>query len=278
MSESDNPLIKKTLKVIPPTTIRLPSKGMFYTDNELNDEVSNGEMLLHPMTTLDEIIIRSPDMLLQGTAIEKIITRCAPQVKKPLHLFSKDVDYILIQLHKLSYGDNRLINFTCPICQENAPENEITPTHQYPLSINYFIQRTKELEQEDRQKYRITLSNEMVVNLRPSRYIEMLKMYQLNDETKSPEEQQDIIIQSVLSVIDNVDNTKNREHIGEWLELLPIKFMQEIIDKISDANDWGPDFKYEITCRDCKSKQDISYLINPVSFFMLPSSPKTVKN
>lgn len=278
MSESDNPLIRKTLKIIPPTTIRLPSKGMFYTDHELDDEVSNGEMILHPMTTLDEIIIRSPDMLLQGTAIEKIITRCAPQVKKPLQLFSKDVDYILIQLHKLSYGDDRLVSFACPICKENAADDEPTPTHQYPLSINYFIQRTKELEQEDRARYKITLSNAMVVNLRPSRYAEMLQMYQLNDETKSPEEQQDIILKSVLSVIDSVDNVKNQAHIREWLEQLPIKFMQEIIDKISDANNWGPDFKYEITCKDCNNKQDISYLINPVSFFMLPSSPKTDKN
>ena len=118
----------------------------------------------------------------------------------------------------------------------------------------------------------------MVVNLRPSRYNEMLKMYQINDENKSPEEQRDIIVQSVLSVIDNVDRIRDVAQIKEWLEKLPIRFMQEIIEKISDANDWGPDFKYEITCRDCSTKHDISYLINPVSFFMLPSSPKTNKN
>src|ERR1700752_4066346 len=123
IEENQNPLIKKISKIIQGNTIRLPSKGVFYKSNELDPEVKDGEIVLYPMTTLDEIIIRTPDMLFQGTAIEKIISRCAPQVKKPLELFAKDVDYILVMLRKLSYGDDIIIKFTCPTCIDNAAAN-----------------------------------------------------------------------------------------------------------------------------------------------------------
>ena len=100
--DTTNPLLKALLKVMPPTTIRLPSKGLLYKNGELDDEVIDGQIILYPMNTLDEIIIRNSDMLLQGTAIEQVIGRCAPQVKKPMELFSKDIDYILVFLRKIS--------------------------------------------------------------------------------------------------------------------------------------------------------------------------------
>ena len=100
-------------------------------------------------------------------------------------------------------------------------------------------------------------------------------MNQINDDTKSPEEIEDIITTSILAVIDKVDGTDNREHIKEWLKIVPVKVMEEIVSKIAEANNWGPEFSYHIICKDCETKHDISYILNPVSFFTLPSSLKT---
>lgn len=275
LKQIDNPLIKKMQRIIPGTTIRLPSRGTFYKHGELDDEVKDGEIVVHPMTTLDEITIRSTDMLFQGTAIDKVVSRCAPQVKKPLELFAKDIDYILVQLRKISYGDTIILNFTCPTCIDRAKEDEDTPEHEYSMSIDYFISKSKELNIQDLVKYIVTLTNGMVINLRPSKFNEMLKMNQINDETKTPEEIEDIITSSIMAVIDNVDGTADRDELKAWLKMVPVKVMEEIVSKIAEANNWGPEFSYHLVCKDCNTKHDISYILNPVSFFTLPSSLKT---
>jgi hypothetical protein len=274
MSEAkENPLLSKMKNVIQGTTIGLPSKGLFYDNGELEEGVVNGEIVLYPMTTLDEIIIRTPDMLLQGTAIEKVLLRCAPAIKKPADLFFRDIDYILVMLRLISYGDKTTIPVQCPSCLTDAEEGEVVPHIEYPISMDHFIKKSKALELEDIEKnYVLTLSNSMVIYLRPSKYAEMMNMYKINDDSKSSEEIEEAITTSILAVIKRVDDVSDREFIKEWLKQLPITLMREIIARISEANNWGLDFSYNITCKDCKTKHNISYILNPVSFFTLPSS------
>jgi hypothetical protein len=280
MSEKrENPLLAKMKNVIQPTTIGLPSKGLFYDNGELHEDVVNGEIVLYPMTTLDEIIIRTPDMLLQGTAIDKVIAKCAPQILKPSDLFLRDVDYILVMLRLISYGDKTQIPFTCPTCIEDAEPGEEVPAHEYPISMEYFLKKSRALEREDIEKnYILTLSNSMVVYLRPSKFTEMVNMYKLNDDSRTSEEIEEMITTSILAVIKKVDDVTETDFIKEWLKQLPITLMREIINRISDANDWGMDFSYNITCKDCKTKHNISYVLNPVSFFTLPSNQEIDKS
>jgi hypothetical protein len=83
-----NPLLEKLKKKIPGETFRLPSRGLFYTNGELDPEVENGEIVIYPMTTVDELALRSPDMLFQGTAITQVIRRTVPQILKPERLIA----------------------------------------------------------------------------------------------------------------------------------------------------------------------------------------------
>ncbi len=272
---TENPLLKNLMRVIPPTTIRLPSKGLLYKNNEIDDEVVDGQIIIYPMTTLDEIIIRSPDMLLQGTAIDKVVARCAPQIKKPLELFSKDIDYILIYLRKISYGNDLIIRYNCPICRAKLKEGEELEEHEYKISIDHFLSKSKELADNYADNYTIVVSNGQVIHLRPSKFSEMLKMFEINEQTTDPIEMQKIVNTSILSVVQDVDGISDKVMISEWLDALPIKLMGEIISKIAEANNFGPTFDYKITCIDCNIIQDISYILNPVSFFTLPSSPTT---
>lgn len=276
--DTTNPLLKTLLKVMPPTTLRLPSKGLLYKNGELDDEVVDGQIIVYPMNTLDEIIIRNSDMLLQGTAIEQVVGRCAPQVKKPMELFSKDIDYILIFLRKISYGNNMVIKYTCPLCQAEAEENEVVESKEYQIAIDFFLKSSKELSDNYAEAYKVMLSHGQVVNLRPSKYSEMLKMFDLNDQTTNPEEIRTIVNTSILSVIKDVDGISDKTLINEWLCVLPVEHMREVISKIAEANKFGPEFTYKIKCVDCEQDQDISYILNPTSFFTLPSSPTINQN
>lgn len=120
---NDNPLLRR-FNHMPPETFRLPSGGVFYTNGELDDEVINGEVEVHPMTAIDEITIKSPDMMYQGTAIEKVFSRCIPQVLKPLELLTKDMDYLLVCLRIVTYGETLDLTWECPPTCEVRQERE----------------------------------------------------------------------------------------------------------------------------------------------------------
>ena len=115
MSE-ENPLLKKIQ--LPGTRFRLPSRGIFYTDGELDESVVDGEIEIFSMTTVDEIALRSPEMLFNGQAIERVFKRCIPDIKKPLKLLSKDVDFILACLRVVSYGNVYTLRTRCPECED----------------------------------------------------------------------------------------------------------------------------------------------------------------
>lgn len=116
MSNEENPLLKKI--TLPGKRFRMPSRGLFYKDGEIDDNVENGEVEVFSMTTIDEMALRSPEFLFSGEAIERVFSRCIPEIKKPLRLLAKDVDYLLACLRVVSYGGTYQINTRCPECEE----------------------------------------------------------------------------------------------------------------------------------------------------------------
>lgn len=265
--ERINPLLTKLKRRIPGETFRLPSKGMFYTNGELDSEVDDGEIVIYPMTTVDEIMMRSPDMLFQGTAITDVIKRCVPQVLNPGRLIAADVDYILTCLRKVSYGPLLPIKHKCNHC--DAAEKE------YNLSIDHFIRTAKEITKEQYEKMTIEL-DEYSIRLKPCAFEEMIKILQRSNE--SMERAEDIsawINTSLLAIIRSVDNIKDKDMILEWLQQLPVGLKEELSNMVEDINQWGVEFSYEIACESCGKKDNIKSTLNPTGFFTLPSSPKT---
>lgn len=265
--KKENPLLKRKNK-FPGETFRLPSKGLLYFNNELDEEVTDGEVTVYPMTTLDEIYMRTPDMLFQGTAIDTVFKRCIPQIKKPLSLYSNDVDFLLTCLRKVSYGDHITISHTCQKCENNK-------TNEYNIPLNYFIQNSKEFTIEDMNNLKLILSSNENIILRPLTFKEMLKTMQMNEtEIKTPEEMNDLLAETLASTIRSVDEVEDKEFIIDWIKVLPSKIISEFSDKLETLNKWGPKFEYQVECKGCKEKQELSTILNPLYFFMLPSSQK----
>lgn len=274
-----NPLLEKINKM-PGATFRIPSKGLLYTNGEIDESVVNGELLIKPMTTIDEIYMRTPDMLFQGSAIDVVFKRTMPQIKKPLDLFVNDVDYLLTCLRKISYGNFIPINHKCTICGEVPDPKDKTKTvdriHEYEVPIDYFLSQTKEIDANNTDNMKLLLSNGFTVMLRPAMMREMLEMYQItNKDDYDPEEQRDIQLKTLLMVIKSVDDVTDQKFIFEWLDALPIEIFEEFSGKIEAVNNWGTTFKYTFNCKDCHSPQSIDTVLNPLYFFILPSAPKT---
>ncbi len=276
MTERINPLLEQ-LKRIPGETYRLPSRGMFYNNGELDPEVKNGEVVVYPMTTIEELLMQTPDAIFQGSAIEKTILACVPQVKKPKQLLALDIDFLLTCIRKVSFGDDLPIKYKCKSCGEEAKE------HEYNIPLSHFIKNTKEITKDDYENCIINLDNKFEVKLKPVTFEELLKLLQLEGpkEEQTTEEKIEaldkVFVESMAALIERINTVDDKEMIKEFLSQLYRNLKEELSEQIQQRNRWGIEFNYEITCKECKKKENISTYLNPTSFFMLPSSRKTKK-
>ena len=101
----------------PAIYIRLPSKGMFNTPDEL-EVPETGEIPVYPMTAKDEILMRTPDALMNGATTVDVIQSCVPAVKNAWKLSALDIDMILVSIRIASYGETTDIKGVCPKCRE----------------------------------------------------------------------------------------------------------------------------------------------------------------
>ncbi len=264
-SDRINPLLKK-IQRIPGETFKLPSRGIFYKNGELDEEVNDGEVVIFPMTGYDELLFKSPDALFQGTAIENVIKRCVPAIKKPLELSANDIDFILTCIRKVTYGENISIKFNCH-CKENSTERE------YGVSLLKFIAQSKQITQTEIDKLTFVLGNLYTVKLRPAKMIDLIGIYQnsIPEYEDKFEAQYTNHIKVLVSIIESVDDVEDRDDVVEWLNALPANMADDLLKQIHNLNNWGVEFKHSITCKDCKKVVEVTTPINPLHFFMKPS-------
>lgn len=103
----------------PAIHLRLPSGGKFY-DKDVIDLPPTGELPIFPMTAIDEVTIKTPDALFNGSAISDLMKSCVPNIKDPWRVNSIDLDAILIAIRAASTGSNLDVDSNCPECKENS--------------------------------------------------------------------------------------------------------------------------------------------------------------
>lgn len=128
----------------PSIHLTLPSKGSYWDEDALSLPVT-GELPVYPMTTKDEITLKTPDALLNGAGVVSVIQSCCPNILDPWKMPSVDVDAVLIAIRIASYGNLMEIETTCPHCnEENMYEVDLnqtmaqikSPDYSSPLVIN----------------------------------------------------------------------------------------------------------------------------------------------
>lgn len=252
-----NPLLEKIK--LPGKIFQLPSKGIFYNDELKN---INGEIHVQPMNTFDEIILKNPDMLFSGRAMEPVFANCIKDINKPNDLLGKDIDAIMLFLRLVTYG---------PIYEISASHNcENAKYHIYNINLEEMVQNMKYIDPaEMRDIFVIELENGQVVNLRPARYIDTIQLMQENQNKKelTVDDIKKNVELNMLSIIKDIDGISDRELILEWIQQAPANLIEKIITKVSSIHDWGLDLTVDLQCRDCGESFKIELPINPISFF-----------
>lgn len=255
-----NPLLQKIK--LPGKIFQLPSRGIFYTNNELNKMVKDGEIHVHPMSAIDEINMKNPDMLFSGRAIEEVCKSCIPDIIDPYQLLARDVDAIMLFLRMVTYGNifEIEIKHTC----ENAKE------HSYNVNLEAILNTMAYLDPtESTEKYSIDMPNGQVIRIQPAKYQHVVELLQRNEKRKeySSKDIADNIIHNLLNLIVDVDGITDKKDIEEWLRQVPATFVTKLAKSIEELNQWGPSTVTEITCKDCGEQVKLELPLNPISFF-----------
>lgn len=213
----------------PKVYLTLPSKGKYYPEGSI-EKVDNNEYPVFAMTARDEMIIKTPDALLNGQATVDIIQSCVPNIKDAWQMPSLDIDACLIAIRIATYGENMDISVKVPITGEEKD---------FELDLRPILEQLIHAEYTD-----VLHFQDMIFNLKPLKYKEYtqinLKTFEeqrifnvINDESipddqklsefgKSFKKLTDITVgtikDSIRSVVVGEQEVTEREFINEFID------------------------------------------------------------
>ena len=243
---TNNPLQKYFRQ--PKLHVRLPSGGKYYPPGTL-DLPESGEVAIYPLTAKDELLLKTPDSLMNGTATADVIKSCVPQIKNPWYMPSLDVDALIIAIRIATYGPEMTLTVKVP---NTGDEKDFT------VDLNNLVEPLMSA------KYDAVIQlDKMKITLRPLMYSEFTKdairsfeeqrVYNLlNDDTVPAEEKMerfraafnrltDLTVETVAKSIAQVEVddqvVSEPKHILEFMQNTSKEFYTTILNHISEQRD-----------------------------------------
>lgn len=258
----------------PKLYINLPTKGVYSTPGT----VTNEKITVFGMTGIDEIIMKTPDALLSGDCISKIIKSCCPEITNPYELSSVDIDAVLIAIRIATYGSTLSATNTCDNC--NA-END------YDVDLNHYMEHFKTCKFQSK----VQLEN-MTIRLKPITYSQanqigldnfilqkkLLQVGQIEDQVEQEHQvrqifkdlsdiQQKLISLSVDQIEIETQMVSEKEYIDEFLTNCD----KHVFDKIKEQFDLNnTNWKIpptDVVCDACNHKGNLTVELNQTNFF-----------
>lgn len=274
---SNNPLAKHFRQ--PALYTKLTSTGKFWAGDALVMPES-GEIPIYPMTAKDEITLRTPDALINGTSVVEVIESCCPNIKNAWEMPSVDVDSTLIAIRIASYGQNMSISSKCPHCGGE---------HDYDVDL------TKILSGIEMPNYSQTIKHgELVFRLKPMSYkqisksgntafeeeklISMLADPNIDEEVRKKEYDQhvkkmiNLNIENVSNCTDSIllddgEVVKDPEFIREYYANAESAVIRKVQDKIKDFAKVVGIKPVDTACTDCEKNFKLNIEFDYASFF-----------
>lgn len=276
MEQQSNPLVKHFRK--PAIYIKLPSGGRYWKDGSIEVPAS-GELPIYPMTTKDEVILRTPDALLNGESTATTIASCCPNIKNPWEMPSIDIDYLLISIRIASYGPTLKFESTCPECKEISPyEYDLRQILDQLVAPNYD------------QVYPI---DGMTFKFRPQNYFEFNNENQskfaeeqamrILEDPNLPDDQRNLKIKSSLSALLEInlkslamstdwikvddETVSDKEQIMEYYRNADSKVIKEIQKVLAGFQEQMAIKPFSLKCNACGHEYKSNFEFDHASFF-----------
>lgn len=278
MTQEFNPLQKYYRA--PGVNVRLPSMGRFQSPDNVRF-TATGDIPVLPMRAADEMLLKSPDALMSGMAIENLIRSCVPDIKDPTQLPTPDVDALLLAIRAATYGHSMTVEAECPACStENA----------YDFDILAILDTVTELDQE----YAVRLNDEVVVYLRPFNFRnstvatttvfqETRRLRLVEDDPSFTDEQRQTIINSSYKALNDMNvqmlaecvdkvvvpegEVTDRKMIGDFVHNIERGWVATLEAKLKLINEAGVNKRHSIACSKCNHEWETVVEFDPANFF-----------
>lgn len=271
---------------LPGVHVALPTRGAFLPKGSTH--LVNGEVAVLPMRAQDELLLKNPDALMSGLAIEKLLESCAPSIGNPKLISVPDLDVLLLAIRVASSGELMDINVNCPKCET---QNIFSCNLPALLSSVEFIEPDAH----------VRLSDDVIAYVRPYNIdngIEMsLATYDETQKMKAVEADATVdnkhkitamntalgvladlkftlMAQCVVKIVVPGSEVTDRKHIADFIANVDRRWVNAIEKKIDELNVTGLDKKIDIECinETCKHQWQTEVEFNPSNFFEDASS------
>jgi len=276
-----NPLAKYFRQ--PAIHMKLPSNGQYWPDGSLNLPVT-GEIPVYPMTARDEITLRTPDALMNGSSIVEIVHSCCPSIVDPWKMPSIDIDAVLIGIRIASYKNDMDVDSLCPHCNS---ENNNTVDLQQVLNNIVTPDYSQKIEVGDlkikicpQQFFNINKKN--VVTFEENRIMNSLNDESLDLEVKATQINRsmgvlvdiglDIVTSSTEYIeLDDGSRVAKPEHIREFYENTDGKITKLVQERLAELNREGAIKAPRIACTSCTKEFQLPLEFDYSNFFGIGS-------
>lgn len=279
---SINPLVKHFRQ--PAIWLTLPSKGQYWPSDAL-DLPASGQIPIYPMTTREEIIIRTPDALMNGEGVVSVIQNCCPSIKDAWKMPSIDVDAVLIAIRIASYGTEMDVDSTCPNCKA---ENN----HQ--IDLNYVLDRVKTPDYTERLQV-----DDMHLQLKPQAYFDVNRRNRImfeeqrilntvTDDSLSEEEKVlrynqylrnlvDLNMSLLATSTDSIETAEgllvdSQEFILEYYNNAPGHVIRSIQKRLEEYSQVAELPRLTVECDECNNTHEVKMEFDYANFFAPGSS------
>jgi hypothetical protein len=228
----------------PKIYLRLPSSGNFYAPGSLV-KTENGEYPVYAMTAKDELLIRTPDALLNGQSTVDMIQSCIPNIKNAWLIPSIDIDAILVAIRIATYGERLDVTAFLPgLDEERTYEtdlrmildrllsaafdpkieiNESMTVYIRPLTYAEFTQNT--LKSLEEQKIINIVNNDQISD------VDKLTMFSKSFR-KITDLTVNIVVQSIDRIVTPDGEVSDPAFITEFINNAEKEFYKKIIDHL----------------------------------------------
>jgi len=259
--EQSNPLAKHFRQ--PGIYLNLPSAGKFYPAGAL-DMPESGQIPVYPMTVKDEIVLKTPDALMNGEGTVNTIQSCVPNIKNAWKVPACDLDSILISIRIASYGEELTLTSKCEHCNESNEHvidlkvllDSMSPPVFDELEVSHIVVKYKPQSYE-------TINNTNLANFQTQSLLGTIMRSDLDDAEKTkrfnkliPEITNlnvSVIADSIESITIKEDDTvvTSKKHITEFLNNCDKKLYDHLkahVDQLAQHNKIKP---FDVDCGEC---------------------------
>lgn len=230
----------------------------------------------------DEMTLNTPDMLLNGDAVSRVIENCVPNVIDADELYVNDVEMLLIAIKVASKEETYDINVVCPECEKEG---------RFERNLSYLLETAQTFEEIPS----IDLDNGLRLEFRPLTWKEYSsfaeRMFSEQQKTKFLETadiDKDEKVKIFSEVFENMaqlnfdmiggviakiitpdgDEVVEKEFINEWLGQQSKGVLKLIREKMDEVLEIGVSHSMEVECDGCNHQWEIDGLkYDPSHFF-----------